>query len=121
MPFKSYLRSLLTVADNMIILSDNDCYSSSGNSFTFRHGWGSYSTDEDINRLFKKGIIKKLYLDNLLGNSFAIVNTDDFRKNLITGFSERVIDVINVYSSIGTGASDVRRVIDSIVETLPSR
>ena len=110
-----------TKYDNMIILSDNDCYSSSGNSFTFRHGWGSYSTDEDINRLFKKGIIKKLYLDNLLGNSFAIVNTDDFRKNLITGFSERVIDVINVYSSIGTGASDVRRVIDSIVETLPSR
>ena len=113
-----------TKYDNLIILSDNDCYSSNGKSFTFRSmsGWGSsYDTDMEINKLFEKGVIKKLYLDNLLGNSFTIANTDDFRKNLITGFSERVIDVINVYSSIGTGASDVRKVIDSIVETLPTR
>lgn len=74
-----------------------------------------------MNKLFNNKVIKKLYIDNLLGNSFAIANTDDYRKNLITGFSERVIDVINVYSSIGTGASDVRKVIDSIVETLPTR
>lgn len=74
-----------------------------------------------MNKLFKNKVIKKLYIDNLLGNNFAIANTDDYRKNLITGFSERVIDVINVYSSIGTGASDVRKVIDSIVETLPTR
>lgn len=114
-----------TKYDNLIILSDNDCYSSNGKSFTFRSmsGWygSSYDTDKEINKLFEKGVIKKLYLDNLLGNSFTIANTDDFRKNLITGFSERVIDVINVYSSIGTGASDVRKVIDSIVETLPTR
>ena len=74
-----------------------------------------------MNKLFKNKVIKKLYIDNLLGNNFAIANTNDYRKNLITGFSERVIDVINVYSSIGTGASDVRKVIDSIVETLPTR
>lgn len=80
-----------------------------------------FNTDGELNALFEKKIIKKLYLDNLLGNEFTIANTDDFRKNLITGFSERVIDVINVYSSIGTGASDVRKVIDSIVETLPTR
>ncbi len=113
-----------TKYDNLIILSDGDCYSSNGKSFAFRSaGWGSssFSTDNAINRLFEKKVIKKLYLDNLLGNQFAIANTDDFRKNLITGFSERVIDVINVYSSIGTGASDVRKVIDSIVETLPTR
>ena len=113
--------------DNLIILSDNDCYSMDSRSlggFRFNRNsyWGSgYDTDTEINTLFTKKIIKKLYLDNLLGNSFAIANTDDYRKNLITGFSERVIDVINVYSSIGTGASDVRKVIDSIVETLPTR
>ena len=62
-----------------------------------------------------------MYLDNLLGNTFSIMNTDDFRKNLITGFSERVIDVINTYSSSGSDATDVRKVIDSIVEKLPTR
>ena len=65
-----------------------------------------------------KGLIKKFYLNNLLGNSFAVVNTDDYRKNLITGFSERIVDVINTYSAIGTGASDIRVVIDSLVDAL---
>lgn len=117
------LASQNTKYDNLIILSDGDCYSSSGSSFRLygRGYYSSYNTDEVVNVLFKKKVIKKLYLDNLLGNSFAIVNTDDFRKNLITGFSERVVDVINVYSSIGSGASDVRKIIDSIVETLPTR
>ena len=114
-----------TKYDNLIVLSDNDCYSSSGKTFVLRRGysWGgrSYDCDAELNKLFKNKVIKKLYIDNLLGNNFAIANTDDYRKNLITGFSERVIDVINVYSSIGTGASDVRKVIDSIVETLPTR
>lgn len=114
-----------TKYDNLIVLSDNDCYSSSGKTFVLRrdYSWGgrSYDTDAELNKLFKNKVIKKLYIDNLLGNNFAIANTDDYRKNLITGFSERVIDVINVYSSIGTGASDVRKVIDSIVETLPTR
>lgn len=114
--------------DNLIILSDGDCYSMSGSgskrSFSFSSGgWYSsgYDTDANINALFNSGVVKKVFLDNLCGNEFAIVNTDDYRKNLITGFSERVIDVINVYSSLGTGASDVRKVIDSIVETLPTR
>lgn len=117
------LASQNTKYDNLIILSDGDCYSSSGSSFRLygRGYYSYYNTDEAVNILFKKKVIKKLYLDNLLGNSFAIVNTDDFRKNLITGFSERVVDVINVYSSIGGGASDVRKIIDSIVETLPTR
>lgn len=104
---------------NLIILSDGDCYSQSGNSFRFSEGWGcGYSPDEDVNRLMKSGVFKKVYLNNLLGNNFAIVNTDDFRKNLITGFSERIVDVINTYSAIGTGASDIRVVIDNLVESL---
>lgn len=104
---------------NLIILSDGDCYSQSGNFFRFSEGWGCrYSPDEDVNRLMKSGIFKKVYLNNLLGNNFAIVNTDDFRKNLITGFSERIVDVINTYSAIGTGASDIRVVIDNLVESL---
>ena len=104
---------------NLIILSDGDCYSQSGNSFRFSECWGCrYSPDKDVNRLMKSGVFKKVYLNNLLGNNFAIVNTDDFRKNLITGFSERIVDVINTYSAIGTGASDIRVVIDNLMESL---
>ena len=103
---------------NLIILSDNDCYSQNGGTFKFGGYWSSYSTDDNINDLIKRGVIKKVYVNNLLGNNFAIVNTDDYRKNLITGFSERIVDVINTYSAIGTGASDIRVVIDSLVDAL---
>ena len=109
-----------TKYDSLIILSDNDCYSSQNGSFRF-HSWGSYGTDDNVNALIKRGTFKKVFINNMLGNNFSIVNTDDFRKNLITGFSERVIDVINVYASLGTGARDIRVVIDSIMETLPTR
>ncbi len=102
---------------NLIILSDNDCYSAHGNTFTFNRGWG-YSSDYNVNDLIKRGVVKKVYVNNLLGNNFAIINTDDYRKNLITGFSERIVDVINTYSAIGTGASDIRVVIDSLMDTL---
>ena len=72
----------------------------------------------EIKEEFSKPRVKKVYLNNLLGNNFAIVNTDDFRKNLITGFSERIVDVINTYSAIGTGASNILVVIDNLVESL---
>lgn len=104
---------------NLIILSDNDCYSSKGNTFAIGNSyWNgrSYSADSHVNELIREGIVKKVYLNNLLGNKFAIVNTDDYRKNLITGFSERVVEVINTYSAIGTGASDIRVVIDSLMD-----
>lgn len=105
-----------TKYDNLIILSDNDCYSSYGNTFMFK-GW-DYNADEAVNSCIKSGVFKKVFINNLLGNNFAIVNTDDYRKNLITGFSERIVDVINVYGSIGKGASDIRVVIDSLYGSL---
>lgn len=107
-----------TPYDNLIMLSDNDCYSSTGTSFTLSR-WASCSSSADsaINSMIKQGLVKKFYLDNLLGNSFTIVNTDDYRKNLITGFSEKIVDVINTYGAIGSGASDIRRVIDSMLDS----
>lgn len=105
--------------DNLIILSDGDCYSVRGNSFTFTRGdYSCYNSDNNVNELIKSGVVKKVYLDNLLGNDFAIINTDDYRKNLITGFSERIVEMINTYSSIGGGASDVRVVIDSLMANI---
>lgn len=104
---------------NLIILSDGDCYNSSGNSFTLK----SYSywlrSPENPNTLvldmFNRGYIKKLYLNNLLGNNFTVANTDDYRNNLITGFSERIVEMINMYDAMG-GNSDIREVIDSLLE-----
>ena len=106
-----------TPYDSIIMLSDNDCYSSTGSSFRL-NGWGCTSSDEIVNRMIRGGLIKKFYLNNLLGNSFAVVNTDDYRKNLITGFSEKIVDVINVYGVIGKGASDIRKVIDTMLESV---
>jgi hypothetical protein len=103
--------------DNLILLSDNDCYSSSGNTFRL-YGYGVGSADDTVNYMIKNGVIKKFYINNLLGNKFAIVNTDDFRKNLITGFSERIVETINIYGALGRGASDIRVVIDRMVDNL---
>ena len=104
--------------DNLILLSDNDCYQSYGNSFILGNHFSGVSFDILINSMIKNGLIKKFYLNNLLGNSFAVVNTDDYRKNLITGFSERIVDVINTYGVLGSGASDIRKVIDSMMDSL---
>ncbi len=103
--------------DNLILLSDNDCYSSTGTTFRI-DGWGTGNADDTINSMIRNKVIKKFYLNNLLGNKFAIVNTDDFRKNLITGFSERIVEVINIYGAIGRGASDIRVVIDKLMDSL---
>ena len=105
--------------DNLILLSDNDCYHSSGNTFALGGCWGcNQSFDTAVNSMIKNGLIKKFYLNNLLGNDFAVVNTDDYRKNLITGFSERIVEMVNIYSSLGKGASDIRKVIDSMMDAL---
>lgn len=108
-----------TPYDNLIMLSDNDCYSSTGTSFALSR-WSSCGSTADtiLNNMIKQGLIKKFYLDNLLGNNFAIVNTDDYRKNLITGFSEKIVDVINIYGVLGSGASDIRKVIDTMLDSL---
>ena len=103
--------------DNLILLSDNDCYSAGGNTFKLC-GWSVGSADDTINSMIKNGVIKKFYINNLLGNKFAIVNTDDFRKNLITGFSERIVETINIYGALGRGASDIRVVIDRMIDGL---
>lgn len=103
--------------DSLILLSDNDCYEANSRGFTLTRSWGSTrSTDDLVNSLISRKRIRKFYLNNLLGNSFAVVNTDDYRKNLITGFSEKFCDMINIYSCLGQRAGDIRKVIDSLVE-----
>lgn len=105
--------------DNLILLSDNDCYSYAESRNTFKlSGYGVGSADDTVNSMIKNKVIKKFYVNNLLGNKFAVVNTDDYRKNLITGFSERIVEVVNIYGSLGKGASDIRLVIDNMLDNL---
>lgn len=106
-----------TKYDNLILLSDNDCYSIQGNSFSIAdRGYGSINTDTLVNILIREKRLNKFYLNNLLGNDFAVVNTNDYRKNLITGFSEKFCEMINIYSRLGERSTDIRKVIDALLE-----
>lgn len=104
--------------DNLIILSDNDCYGydEKRNTLSFKSmGYGGSSSDNQISTMIKVGVIKRLWINNLLGDKFALANTEDYKKNLITGFSERFVNIINVYNGLGMN-KDIRRVIDAMLE-----
>jgi TolB-like protein len=44
------------------------------------------------------------------------VNTDDYRKNLVTGFTERYIDEINFSIMLQRESADVRKLIDALYD-----
>lgn len=100
--------------DNIIVLSDGDAYSSTRNGFTLG-GWGG-NCDSKVNELIKKGMTKRFFINNLSARDFTIVNTDDYRKNLVTGFTERYIDEINFSILLQRESSDVRRLIDTLFD-----
>lgn len=97
--------------DNLIILSDSDCYNPVyyGRPFSFSMGADSYADS-----LLNKGFFKRIYLNNLLGNDFLAVNVNNYRKNLIVGFSEKIVTTINMYEELGSGNKDIRVIIDSL-------
>lgn len=106
--------------ENIIILTDGDCYSyDARNGLRFRR-YGD-SADDVINKAFSKKLVKRVFVNNLLGNKFAVVNTDDYRKNLVTGFTEKYIDEINFSIMLGKEASDIRKVIDILYENYYSK
>ena len=104
--------------DNLIIISDNDCYSCANGDFRIgeRNFWSvdNYSADKQVNNYMREGVFKQVWLNNLLGNDFAIVNTKSNRKNLVTGFSEKFIDIIHTYKKLKSG--DIKKVIDEMLE-----
>jgi uncharacterized protein with von Willebrand factor type A (vWA) domain len=97
--------------DNLILISDNDCYgyNRQSDSLTLLD-WNGNANDQ-IDRMLKSGTVKKLWINNLLGNEFAVFNTNQHTKNLATGYSEKFFEVINAYSILGSGA-DIKGVID---------
>jgi hypothetical protein len=118
----SEIKSAGTKYDSLILLSDNDCYGydKKSNSLTFQErSWRSVSesADSHINSMIKSGVIKKVWLNNLLGNEFVVANTNDPTKNLVTGFSEKFLSLISIYNQVGTG-KDIRKVIDQYYNKL---
>lgn len=105
--------------DNVILLSDNDCYqydtkrglTLGGYSY---YGGSSRSADDIVSEYIAKGVIKRFFVNNLLARDFAIVNTDDYRKNLVTGFTEKYIDAINGSIELAREAGDIRKLIDML-------
>jgi hypothetical protein len=112
--------------DNLIILSDNDIYTKDpvylryGYGFCFSEG-NSTTADKMATDMLNKGLVKKVWINNLQGNDFCMVNTQDPKKNLIVGFSEEILNQISVYNSIGGGVRDIRKVIDTYYDKLFSQ
>lgn len=107
---------------NLVFLSDNDCYQydAESNKLSISDaswGWEDQSrmtADMHIDQLIAEGVFKQLWINNLGGNSFAIANTDSNSKNLITGFSEKFLNILSVYGELGVGR-DIRQVIDLLL------
>lgn len=106
--------------DNLIVLTDGDCYGYNKGIFSIGEGrsWGRNNyknADDHINELLSKGIIKKVWFNDLLGNTFSIVNTRSNSKNLIVGFSEKYLNILHTYNLLGS-KQDVRTMIDQLLE-----
>lgn len=99
--------------DNLIVLTDNDCNGCFRDAWSENFGYGRTTVDAQADSMLSKKVIKNIYVNNLLGNDFSAFNCSDKRKSIIPGFSERILDMINLYSEIN-GSTDIRRVIDKL-------
>lgn len=100
--------------DNLLLLSDNDCYRY--NSRSGKLTIGDYeSLDSKVSSLMREGIFETMWINNLTGNTYTIANTDEMKKNLIFGFSPKFIDVMNLYYNIRNN-DDLRPLIDELLE-----
>lgn len=107
---------------NLIFLSDNDCYHYDSKTNTLEisdlsWGWQDkdvLTADAHVNQLISEGVFQKMWINNLAGNTFAVANTKSNTKNLITGFSEKFLNIVSVYADLGNGR-DIRQVIDALL------
>lgn len=103
--------------DNVIILSDGDAYNSGRGHFRLSGGWMDNDTcDAMCSKLINSGVFKRFFINDLHARDFAIFNTDDYRKNLVTGFTERYIDEINFSIMLQRESSDIRKLIDILFD-----
>lgn len=112
-----YIESYGEKFDNIIVLSDGDAYRMNRGGRTFSLvDFSGNSCDALCSMLMKNGVFKRFFINNLSARDFTVVNTDDYRKNLVTGFTERYIDEINFYIMLQRESKDVRRLIDILYD-----
>lgn len=101
--------------DNVVVLSDQDVYQrTNDNSFCISDYQQSY--DAVISRHIKNHFYHRFFINDLSGNRFSIINTGNYSKNLVTGFSEHYIDEINGCIFLEKNASDFTKLIDLLYE-----
>lgn len=108
--------------DSLIFLTDADCYGYDKNTNSlYLKSWSYFSRhetpDNQVNDMIKSGVVGRLWVNNLLGNNFSIVNTAGDKKNLIAGFSEKCFDMFSTYNKLGSD-KDIRKVIDDYYMSL---
>lgn len=106
--------------DNVIVLSDGDAYSRTSNSFVV-HSYSRFARqgencDDVVNNMIANGTVKRFFINDLDAENFAIVDTSDYRKNLVTGFTERYIDDINATIELQKAAGDIKVLIDMLFD-----
>lgn len=97
--------------DNLLILSDGDCYSVSGKNIKIAD-FGT-SLNKICDKMIDNKIIDTVWINNLTSESYSVLNTDECKKNLIMGYSEKFIDVMNLYYVIRNN-DDLRPLIDAL-------
>lgn len=111
--------------DNVIVLSDGDAYTYDERNKKLTLGarsWGWRNDSEEnkcdtiVNDMIAKKFMKRFFINNLDASNFTVVNTDDYRKNLVTGFSEKYIDEINFTILLEREAGDVRNIINILYD-----
>ena len=101
--------------DNVIVLSDGDAYEYDARIGLRIESWTG-NCDKTVSNLISSHMMKRFFINNLSARDFTVVNTDDYRKNLVTGFTERYIDEINFSILLQRESSDVRKLIDILYD-----
>lgn len=106
--------------DNLLLLSDGDCYSYDNKKKTLKIGDYETSLNNKCSTLMKNNVIDTIWINDLSGNKYTVVNTDECKKNLIAGYSEKFIDMINLYYNIRNN-EDIKPLIDALLEQYKSK
>lgn len=107
--------------DNLIILTDGDVYTVDRDAFYFsRRSYSSISCDDMVNDQMKRGIYKRVFINDLTGNNFSAVNVSDYRKNLVCGFTEKFVEMINLYSKMQR-TGNICKLIDGMLMELHNK
>lgn len=70
-----------------------------------------FSDSDDIHEELPSELFNNLWINNLCGDSFSVAKNDIINKFIVTGFTEKIVDLISFYDSFKT--RDIRGIIDA--------